>query len=90
MQSETHSATPTIVEDDSGSVNREEGGDLYPGPDEKKKHPYLVEFDDNDPLNPKVRSFHTLLSLYTGLTTTYRHGLGRTGGILPCSLGYWY
>ena len=60
MQDEghTHSPTPTIVEDrsETGSLN-EVAGSLYPGPEEKKKHPYLVEFDDDDPLNPKVCTF---------------------------------
>ena len=60
MNSEIHSATPTIVEDidngDAGSLNSQTGRDLYPGPGEQKKHPYLVEFDVDDPLNPKVRN----------------------------------
>ena len=59
MQSETQSVAPTIVEDrrDGESLNGDAGRDLYPGPDEKKTHPYLVEFDENDPLDPKVSPF---------------------------------
>ena len=50
------SATPTIVEDrsETGSVNEEFQHQLYPGPEEQKKDPYLVEFDLDDPLNPHV------------------------------------
>ena len=50
------SATPTVVEDrsESGSINEEFEHDRFPGPEEQKKHPYLVEFDPDDPLNPQV------------------------------------
>ena len=56
VKEETHSAAPTIVEDrrDNDSLNADAAKDLYPGPEEKKTHPYLVEFDENDPLDPKV------------------------------------
>lgn len=29
--------------------------DLFPTPDEQKKYPFLVEFGEDDPVNPKVR-----------------------------------
>lgn len=56
------SATPTIVDDrssrtggDHESLNEREGRELYPGPDEQKSNPYLVEFGPDDKENPKVR-----------------------------------
>ncbi len=55
------SATPTVVDDrssrndrDDESINEREGHDLFPGPDEQKSHPYLVEFGPDDKENPKV------------------------------------
>lgn len=51
------SATPTIVEDrsETGSVNEQFHHRYFPGAEEQKKDPYLVEFDPDDPLNPMVR-----------------------------------
>lgn len=59
----SRSETPTVVMSETNSVAESESRDfvdqvqheLYPGADEKKKHPYLVEFDPDDPDNPKVR-----------------------------------
>lgn len=54
---EAASATPTFVNDDHSSthsVNADAERDLFPTPDEQKKHPFLVEFDPDDAENPKV------------------------------------
>ncbi|EJD04165.1 MFS general substrate transporter [Fomitiporia mediterranea MF3/22] len=50
----TASATPTIFEDrsETGSVNEQFQHQFFPGLEERKKDPYLVEFDPDDPLNP--------------------------------------
>lgn len=40
--------------------NEETQHDLYPGPDEQTKHPFLVEFEPNDPMNPKVKMYKSL------------------------------
>lgn len=37
-----------------GSRERLEGEDLYPGKEEQESDPFLVEFSENDPENPKV------------------------------------
>ena len=58
----SRSETPTVVMSETNSVAASEPRDfvdqvqheLFPGADEKKKHPYLVEFDPDDPDNPKV------------------------------------
>lgn len=51
-----NSATPTIVEDrsDTHSLNDEFEHQFFPGPEAKERDHYLVEFDQGDPLNPKV------------------------------------
>lgn len=77
--SATPSATPTIVNDDSSSINEEIEHELYPGPDEKKKDPYLVEFDPDDPMDPKVCLLFS--RLVPELTPIARHGLVYTDGI---------
>lgn len=59
------SATSTVVDDcssqqhsdDDSDLNEEVEHDLYPGPEEQKKDPYLVEFAPDDSDNPKVRLF---------------------------------
>lgn len=38
-----------------GDTAEETQVDLYPGPDEQKKQPFLVEFGPEDAMNPKVR-----------------------------------
>lgn len=89
MQSETHSATPTIYEDrsENASLNEETGRELYPGPEEKKKNFHLVEFDENDPLNPKVR--HPPFFPRSFQLIAYRHGPEVIDGISQCYQGFW-
>lgn len=63
---DTHSSTGTFVNDDAYSIhsaNAEAERELYPSPDEQKKHPYLVEFGPDDPENPKVCSVDPQRSL---------------------------
>lgn len=59
---ENASPTPTIVEDrsETGSFNEQFHHRYFPGIEEQKKDPYLVEFDPDDPLDPKVcpKLFH--------------------------------
>ena len=55
MASADASATSTITNGDRESdYNEQVEHQLYPGPEEQLKHPYLVEFDPDDPLNPKA------------------------------------
>ncbi|KLO07586.1 MFS general substrate transporter [Schizopora paradoxa] len=71
------SATPTIVDDassrtdgnDNESINEREGRELYPGPDEQKTNPYLVEFGPDDKENPKnwSRIYRWYLTMLGGL-----------------------
>ena len=42
------------------SLNEEVGAELFPGPEEQKKDPFLVEFGPNDPDDPKVKSSNPL------------------------------
>ncbi|KAI5122575.1 hypothetical protein M0805_004792 [Coniferiporia weirii] len=54
MGSAHPSATPTIVNDgSSASLHEQVELNLFPGPAERKKDPYLVEFDPGDPANPQ-------------------------------------
>ena len=80
--SEAPSATATIVNDDQNSgYNEEVEHELYPGPEERKKDPYLVEFDPDDKMNPKVYfSAFPSHTAYTTLTTLCRTGLVYIGG----------
>ena len=39
----------------------ERARELYPGPEEQKADPYLVEFEPGDPENPMVRTPHELI-----------------------------
>ena len=81
------SATPTIVDDsssrtggdDNESINEREGRELYPGPDEQKTNPYLVEFSPDDKENPKVRFFFP--KIMTSELMCYRIGHDYTDGI---------
>lgn len=88
----TTSATPTIVEDrsETSSVNEEFQHHLFPGPEEQKEDPYLVEFDPGDPLNPKVRHRRLPLNAATYVLPVllYRTGHGHTDGILQCSVAF--
>ncbi|KAL5535339.1 hypothetical protein ACEPAF_3433 [Sanghuangporus sanghuang] len=68
---ETISATPTIVEDrsESGSLNDQFQHRFFPGAEEQKKDPYLVEFDPDDPLDPKnwSRAYRWYLTILGGM-----------------------
>lgn len=87
------SATPTVVDGASNasreSLNEEIGRELFPGPEEKKKDPFLVEFDEVDPENPKVggylpltRSSRRLPSPVQTWSEAYRWYLTMLGGLL--------
>ena len=82
------SPTPTIVEDrsESSSINEEYQHRFFPGPEEQKKDPFLVEFEPDDPLNPKVSVFvidHVYQS--RSFISMRRIGLMCIDGILRCS-----
>ncbi len=82
------SATPTVVDDrssrndrDDESINEREGHDLFPGPDEQKSHPYLVEFG---PMTRKIQKYVLLFFsffFYSNFVSVPRTGQGCTDGI---------
>ena len=57
MSPSMKSRSSTVVNDLSRVESQvEQARELYPGPEEKKADPYLVEFEPGDPEYPMVRS----------------------------------
>ncbi|EJD04797.1 MFS general substrate transporter [Fomitiporia mediterranea MF3/22] len=65
------SATATIFEDrsETNTINEQFELQFYPGPEQKAQDDHLVEFDPDDPLNPKnwSRSYRWLLTVLSGV-----------------------
>ncbi|KAI5121794.1 hypothetical protein M0805_009786 [Coniferiporia weirii] len=70
MEDPSPSTTPTIIHDvGQNPDNQEAERELFPGAEEQRKNPHLVEFDVNDPANPKnwSRAYRWFLTMFSGL-----------------------